>query len=66
MVKELKWIPARFYCTNTGKEPVQEWLMKLSQEDRLIVSTDIKDVEFAWPTGMPLIRSLEFGLWKVR
>ena len=27
---------------------------------------DIKDVEFAWPIGMPLCRSLGKGLWEVR
>ena len=27
---------------------------------------DIKDVEFAWPIGMPLCRSLGNGLWEVR
>lgn len=27
---------------------------------------DVKDVEFAWPIGMPLCRSLGGGLWEVR
>ena len=27
---------------------------------------DIKDVEFSWPIGMPLCRSLGGGLWEVR
>jgi phage-related protein len=27
---------------------------------------DIKDVEFAWPLGLPLVRSLGRELWEVR
>ena len=40
--------------------------MSLSAEDRKIVGEDIKDVEFAWPIGMPLCRPLSRGLWEVR
>lgn len=25
-----------------------------------------KDVEFSWPIGMPLVRSLGHGIWEVR
>ena len=35
-------------------------------DDRKIVGEDIKDVEFSWPIGMPLCRSLGDGLWEVR
>jgi phage-related protein len=45
---------------------VREWLKKLVPEDRKIIGEDIKDVEFAWPIGMPLVRSLGHGLWEVR
>jgi phage-related protein len=38
----------------------------LSPEDRKIIGTDIKDVEFAWPLGKPLVDSLGRGLWEVR
>ena len=45
---------------------MREWLKKLETEDRKIIGEDIKDVEFAWPIGMPLVRSLGDGLWEVR
>lgn len=61
-----KRLPARFYRSNSGREPVREWLKKLDPEDRKIVGEDIKDVEFAWPIGMPLVRVLGNGLWEVR
>jgi phage-related protein len=62
----LKRLPARFYRSDSGREPVREWLKKLVPEDRKIIGEDIKDVEFAWPIGMPLVRSLGHGLWEVR
>ena len=33
---------------------------------RKIIGEDIKDVEFSWPIGMPLVQSLGKGLWEVR
>jgi phage-related protein len=62
----LKRLPARFYRSDSGREPVRDWLKKLVPEDRKIIGEDIKDVEFAWPIGMPLVRSLGHGLWEVR
>jgi phage-related protein len=41
-------------------------LRGLSAEDRKVIGEDIKDVEFAWPIGMPLCRALGHGLWEVR
>ena len=62
----VKRLPAHFYASATGRQPVREWLKDLDPEDRRIVGEDIKDVEFAWPIGMPLCRSLKGGLWEVR
>ncbi|HMN84619.1 MAG TPA: type II toxin-antitoxin system RelE/ParE family toxin [Bauldia sp.] len=62
----MKRLPAVFYRTAGGREPVRDWLMDLTREDRRSVGEDIKDVEFSWPTGMPLCRSLGAGLWEVR
>ena len=62
----LKRLPARFYRSDSGREPVREWLKSLNAEDRRIIGEDIKDVEFSWPIGMPLVRSLGRGLWEVR
>ena len=55
-----------FYKTETGKEPVREWLKSLSSEDRKIIGEDIKTVQFGWPLGMPLVRKQESDLWEVR
>ncbi|OFV97280.1 MAG: hypothetical protein A3F68_03215 [Acidobacteria bacterium RIFCSPLOWO2_12_FULL_54_10] len=62
----LKRLPAHFFRLGSGREPVREWLKKLDLQDRKIIGEDIKDVEFAWPIGMPLVRGLGDGLWEVR
>ena len=61
-----KIIPAAFYCTGTGTEPVREWLKGLDAEDRRILGTDIRTVEFGWPVGMPVCRAMGNGLFEVR
>jgi phage-related protein len=63
---QLKHVAARFYLTETGANPVRDWLMKLPAADRQQIGHDIRDVEFGWPVGMPLCRSLGSGLWEVR
>ena len=62
----MKRLPAAFYQSSSGREPVREWLKALALEDRKTIGEDIKDVEFSWPIGMPLCRSLGKGLWEVR
>ncbi|MBI3592753.1 MAG: type II toxin-antitoxin system RelE/ParE family toxin [Nitrospirae bacterium] len=55
-----------FYRSESGVEPVREWLRELSKEDRKAVGEDIKTAQFGWPLGMPLIRKIQKGLWEVR
>jgi len=62
----LKRLPARFYRSDSWREPVREWLKSLDSGDRRIIGEDIKDVEFSWPIGMPLVRSLGREIWEVR
>ena len=66
MAQQLKRLPAYFYRTDSGREPVREWLQGFKPADRKIIGEDIQDVEFSWPIGMPLVRSLGRGLWEVR
>ncbi len=61
-----KRIEVRFYRSPTGKEPVRDWLLSLSRDDRRRIGTDIKIVEFGWPVGLPVCRSLGNGLWEIR
>ncbi len=62
----MKRLPVAFYELPSGREPVRDWLKALSEADRKIIGEDVKFVEFGWPIGMPLCRSLGTGLWEVR
>ena len=55
-----------FFLTNSGREPVRDWLKSLDKEDRKVIGEDIKLVQFRWPLGMPLVRKIEADLWEVR
>jgi len=56
-----KRVPAIFYRTEAGGEPVREWLRKLPPEDRKHFGEDIKTVEFGWPVGMPVCKPIGRG-----
>ena len=55
-----------FYATDSGREPVREWLKDLDQADRRVIGVDILAVQKGWPLGLPLCRPLGEGLWEVR
>ncbi len=63
-----KAIVARFYRSRGGREPVREWLGEQILEDRRRIGGDLMKVEFGWPCGPPLCRSLSAfpGLYEVR
>jgi phage-related protein len=66
MSVERKRVQAVFYRSVNGKEPVREWLLKLSKQDRQAIGADIQTVEFGWPVGMPVCRAMTGGLYEVR
>ncbi len=61
-----KILPVIFYRMTSGREPVREWLKELSPVDKRAIGEDVKTVEYGWPVGMPLCRSMGEGLWEVR
>lgn len=63
---EVKRIKASFYCSESGAEPVREWLMELDVHDRKTIGYAIKLVEYGYPVGMPLTKHLGNGLEEVR
>ena len=62
----LRKIPVVFYRTPSGTEVVRDWLRALDLADRHAVGLDLMRVQYRWPVGMPLCRSLGDGLWEVR
>jgi len=62
-----KRVPAVFFRTDAGGEPLRNWSKSLPfDEDRKRIGEDIKTVEFGWPIGMPVCRSLGDGVYEVR
>ena len=66
MADEPKKVPARFYRSTSGAEPVRDWLHGLSKEDRKEIGKDIATVEYGWPVGMPTCAPMGAGLYEVR
>lgn len=66
MARGPRKIPVVFYSTRAGTEVVREWLRGLDEGDRNAVGQDLMRVQYRWPVGMPLCRSLGEGLWEVR
>ena len=55
-----------FYKTESGNEPVREWLKNLPKEDCTTIGADLLTVQYAWPVGKPLVDNLGDGIWEVR
>lgn len=55
-----------FYRTANGNEPVRDWLVDLEEGKRRAIGQDLMRVQFRWPVGMPLVRSMGKGLHEVR
>ena len=55
-----------FYETAAGNPVIKDWLRSFGKPDRAILGEDLKTVQFGFPMGLPLCRSLGQGLWEVR
>ncbi|MCA1659603.1 MAG: type II toxin-antitoxin system RelE/ParE family toxin [Verrucomicrobiaceae bacterium] len=55
-------LPAFFFQTEAGREPVREWLKALPKRERKMIGEDIMTVQFRWPLGMPLVDNLGPGI----
>lgn len=66
MSDRLKPVSLFFWRTLSGREVVRDWLREMSPEDRAVIGTDLRTLQFGWPIGMPLVRSLSGGLWELR
>lgn len=59
-------LKAHFFRSETGREPVREWLASLSRPDKQLIGIEIRTIQIGWPLGMPVVRKLEKGLWEAR
>ena len=59
-------LTVKFYISDTGNEPVRDWIKSLPKEYKKAVGNDIKTLQYGWPVGMPLAEKLCNGIWEVR
>ena len=64
----VKTFEVAFYKSNTGNEPVREWLLELNKDDKKIIGTDIKIIELSGMFNPPRVKKIagEKKLWEVR
>ncbi len=55
-----------FFKTDSGTEPVREWLKEFAAIDKKAIGEDIRTVQIGWPLGMPLVRKMDTDLWEIR
>ena len=49
-----------------SRSSVREWLKGLSNEEKRVIGIDIQTVQYGWPLGMPLVKSMGYGIWEIR
>lgn len=54
----IKRLTVVFFVSESGREPVRDWLRDLDRDDRKAIGEDIRLAEMEWPIGMPTCRSL--------
>jgi phage-related protein len=59
-------IPLIFFRSESGNEPVREWLLELPEAERQAIGRDLLRAQWRWPVGMPLCRPMTDGLWEIR
>ena len=62
----MKKLPAIFFKTENGKEPVRDWLQGLIRPDKQAIGEDVSRVEFGWPVGMPTCEAMGDGIFQTR
>jgi phage-related protein len=55
-----------FFSTDSGNQPVLEWLRALTKDEKTAVGTDLRTVQLGFPIGMPVCRPLGDGLYETR
>ena len=67
-MNDRKQLPARFFELQSGRMPVREWLLDLTEDERKLIGDNIRTAEFGWPVGMPICRPIKNhkGLLEIR
>jgi len=55
-----------FFETENGNQPVRDFLIECTREDRKEIGSDIFTVQKKFPLGLPLVEKIDVDLWEVR
>jgi len=59
-------LQAIFFETESGNQPVRDFLLGRTREDKKEIGSDIFTVQKRFPLGLPLVEKLDADLWEVR
>jgi phage-related protein len=59
-------LKAVFFETARGNQPVKEFILGLTKEDKKEVGSDIRTVQRGFPMGLPLVKKIRPNLWEIR
>jgi phage-related protein len=59
-------LKAVFFETESGNQPVRDFILGLTREDRKEVGSDIFTVQKGFPLGLPLVEKFDIDLWEIR
>ncbi|MDP3889049.1 MAG: type II toxin-antitoxin system RelE/ParE family toxin [bacterium] len=66
MKQKIVFVVVFFKEPISGSEPVKDWIKSLSKKDKRVIGHDLLVLQYNWPLGMPLVKSLGKGLWELR
>jgi len=55
-----------FFETESGNQPVRDFLLQRTREDRKEIGSDVFTVQKRFPMGFPLVEKLDADLWEIR
>jgi phage-related protein len=55
-----------FYETSSGNQPVRDFLLERTKNDRKEIGSDIFEVQEGFPLGLPLVEKPRPNLWEIR
>jgi len=59
-------LQAVFFETESGNQPVRDFILERTRENRKEIGSDIFAVQKGFPLGLPLVEKLDADLWEIR
>jgi phage-related protein len=59
-------LQAVFFESESGNQPVRDFLLERTRDDRKEIGSDIFKVQQGFPMGKPFVEKIDADLWEVR